>query len=441
MSKVFHFVDDNGVRRFAGQTVMDDFTRRPPNMDSRPATLTEARLGLYTKAVRAMRGGRFDLRLPAEPLEDPLARLGHELNDLAVWLDRRFAEFVRMRTVAEHLASGVRLDDTLDRVYESFRGLIPFNRLGCALISEDGASVMACWARSDQMLKVQRGFTAPLAGSSLEQILETGQPRILNDLEAHLAAHPGSVSTRLIVEEGIRSSLTCPLLAQGKPVGFLFFSSTKKDTYRDLHQDVFLHIAGQLSALIEKSRLYQQVIELNNDLLAAQESLHIQATRDGLTGIYNRRAILEFAEAELQRAQRHGAPVALVLIDVDHFKLTNDLNGHLAGDAVLRAVTGALAGSLRAYDRVGRYGGEEFLAVIVESDPEAVLAAVERLRLAVAALQVEHAGKALGATASFGIAVRGQHSQFDLNALLSIADEGLYEAKHLGRNRSVMHVV
>ncbi len=420
---------------------MDDFTRRPLNPDSRPATLTEARLGLYTKAVRAMRGGKFDLRLPAEPLEDPLARLGHELNSLAIWLDRRFAEYVRLCAVAEHVAGGVRLDDTLDRVYESFRGLIPFNRIGCALIGEDGSAVKAAWARSDRPLKVLRGFTAPLAGSSLESILQTGEPRILNDLEAHLAGHPESVSTRLIVEEGIRSSLTCPLVTQGKPVGFLFFSSVEKNAYRDLHQGVFLHIAGQLSALIEKSRLYQQVLDLNNDLLAAQESLRIQATRDGLTGIYNRRAILEFAEAELQRALRHGAPVALVLIDVDHFKLTNDLHGHLAGDAVLHAVAGALAGNLRAYDRVGRYGGEEFLLVIVESDPEAVLATVERLRLAVAALRVEHDGKTIGATASFGIAVRGQRSAFDLNALLSIADEGLYEAKHLGRNRSVMHVV
>lgn len=420
---------------------MDDFTRRPPNPDSRPATLTEARLSLYTKAVRTMRGGRFDLRLPAEPLEDPLARLGHELNDLAVWLDRRFSEYVRMCAVAEHVAGGVRVDDTLDRIYESFRGLIPFNRIGCALIGEDGTTVRAYWARSDRPLKIHRGFTAPLAGSSLEPILRTGEPRILNDLERHLAEHPESASTRLIVEEGIRSSLTCPLLTQGKAVGFLFFSSVDKNTYRDLHQDVFLHIAGQLSALIEKSRLYQQVLDLNNDLLAAQESLRIQATRDGLTGIYNRRAILEFAEAELQRALRHGAPVALVLIDVDHFKLTNDLHGHLAGDAVLRAVAGALAGNLRAYDRIGRYGGEEFLLVIVESAPEAVLATVERLRLAVAALRAEHDGKALGATASFGIAVRGQHGAFDLSALLSVADKALYEAKHLGRNRCVMHVV
>lgn len=414
---------------------------RPPPPGYFPAVPPEERLASYTRAVRAMREGEFCVGLPAEAADDPLGRLGRELNDLAVWLERRFAEFVRMRAVAEHVAGGMRVDDTLDRIYESFQSLIPFNRIGCALLSDDATSVRAHWARSDRPLKIQRGFTAPLAGSSLEGILQTGRPRILNDLEAHLATHPDSASTRLIVEEGIRSSLTCPLVAQDKPVGFLFFSSSEKDAYRDLHQDVFLHIAGQLSTLIEKSRLYQQVLDLNNDLLSAQETLRYQATRDALTGIYNRRAILEFAEAELQRAQRHRASMALVLTDVDHFKLTNDHNGHLAGDAVLRAVAGALAGNLRTYDHVGRYGGEEFLAVIAESDPDTVLATVERLRQAVAELKVSHDGKELSATASFGIAVRGPESIFDVNALLSIADESLYEAKHRGRNLCVMHIV
>jgi len=179
----------------------------------------------------------------------------------------------------------------------------------------------------------------------------------------------------------------------------------------------------------------------SHELELANKRLSELADLDGLTGVANRRK-LEFETDNAWLAARAAdAHLAMLLIDVDHFKLTNDLHGHLAGDAVLHAVAGALAGNLRAYDRVGRYGGEEFLLVIVESDPEAVLATVERLRLAVAALRVEHDGKTIGATASFGIAVRGQRSAFDLNALLSIADEGLYEAKHLGRNRSVMHVV
>ena len=137
-------------------------------------------------------------------------------------------------------------------------------------------------------VKLKGGYTAKMAGSSLQQILETGHPRILNDLETYLAEHPNSAPTKLIVEEGMRSSLTCPLTAQGKPVGFLFFTSMEKNTYQSIHQDTFLQIAGQISIMIEKSRLYQQLYELNQKLLLAQRALEHQTTHDALTGIYNR---------------------------------------------------------------------------------------------------------------------------------------------------------
>jgi class 3 adenylate cyclase len=91
-------------------------------------------------------------------------------------------------------------------------------------------------------------------------VLETATPRILNDLEAHLRAHPDSEATRLVVEEGMRSSLTCPLVAMGKPVGFLFFSSRTPGAYADAHVETFLALSGQLSVILEKSRLYEQIL-------------------------------------------------------------------------------------------------------------------------------------------------------------------------------------
>jgi hypothetical protein len=118
--------------------------------------------------------------------------------------------------------------------------------------------------RSDApTIKIGANYSGRMAGSSLQHIIETRQPRILNDLEAYLQEHPNSKSTRLILEEGMRSSLTCPLVAMGKPIGFMFFSSTKPNTYQDAHVELFLQIAGQLAVIVEKSRLYQQLVELN----------------------------------------------------------------------------------------------------------------------------------------------------------------------------------
>jgi class 3 adenylate cyclase len=91
-------------------------------------------------------------------------------------------------------------------------------------------------------------------------VLETGKPRILNDLEGYLRSHPGSDSTRLVVEEGMRSSLTCPLVAMGKPVGFLFFSSRTPGAYAEAHVETFVALSAQLSVILEKSRLYEQIL-------------------------------------------------------------------------------------------------------------------------------------------------------------------------------------
>ena len=238
-----------------------------------------------------MRNGKFDSPITVD-CNDGIGKLGHDLNELARELERKFDEAIKMQEISEEVTAGMFLDDVLNRAYESFSTVIPYNRMGCALLNNEKKEATAYWGRTDtSKVRLNVGHAAAMAGSSLQQIIETGHPRILNDLEAYLAEHPASASTKLIVEEGIRSSLTCPLIAQRNPVGFLFFSSKEKNTYQDIHQDTFLRIAGQISVLVEKSRLYQQFYEINQKLLLAQHELQHQATHDALTGIYNRGAI------------------------------------------------------------------------------------------------------------------------------------------------------
>ncbi|MBK8792086.1 MAG: GAF domain-containing protein [Holophaga sp.] len=225
--------------------------------------MVDDRIIHYRDAARAMAQGRFQVAIPVRGL-DEVDQLGLALVELGETLERKFEEISSLAQVTEQINAGILLEEVLEKVYASFRPIIPYDRIGFALLEDNGLILRARWARSESsILKINRGYAARMEGSSLLEILQTGRPRILNDLETYLASHPKSESTRLIVEEGMRSSLTCPLLAVGKPVGFMFFSSARVGTYADLHVALFTQIAGQLAMILEKSKLYQQLHDLN----------------------------------------------------------------------------------------------------------------------------------------------------------------------------------
>ncbi len=226
----------------------------------------DARISKYRDAAIAMKEGRFRVPIPQEG-EDDVAALGNALADLSASLEARLKEIDTLSKVTEKINAGLVLDDVLNYVYESFWPIIPYDRIGFSLLEQNGTVVRVRWARSDAPdIKITNGYSAPLKGSSLERILETGQPRILNDLRNYLSEHPASESTRLIVEEGMRSSLTCPLIAAGRPIGFMFFSSMEPESFKNAHVDIFLQIAGELSMMVEKARLYEEVHQLRSNL-------------------------------------------------------------------------------------------------------------------------------------------------------------------------------
>jgi len=172
--------------------------------------------------------------------------------------------------------------------------------------------------------------------------------------------------------------------------------------------------------------------------VAEQERrLFTRATTDPLTGLLNRAAFEERALAELSRAGRTGRSLAVAMLDLDHFKSFNDRFGHLAGDAALTAVARAVARTVRGIDAAGRYGGEEFIVLLVEADAEAALRAVERIRAAVASLGPPRIP--LGVTVSAGIAIHdGAFERTSLESLVARADAALYAAKRAGRDRVIL---
>ncbi len=345
--------------------------------------------------------------------------------ELESTIRRRDAERERLAAVVERVNHGQDLPEVLEFLWESSRDLLPCDRIGYAVI-EDGM-VRARWARIRHgEIRLGVGTEARLEETSLAALAHDGGIRIIGDLEAHLGERPGSEPTRLLVEEGMRSSLSVPLRAFGEPVGFLFFNSVEPQAYLPDHVRWFGAMAAQLSVIIEKSRLLSEATE--------------RAATDPLTGLANRRAFEEHLGLEWRRASRGGEPVTLMLVDIDHFKAFNDRYGHAEGDACLVRVAELVAGfGQRAGDLASRWGGEEFTLVLpgVAAEPARELA--ERLRRKIETWDALPEALPVDSriTVSIGVASMVPAAGLRPSSLFAAADRALYRARETGRNKVV----
>ncbi|MDZ4847928.1 MAG: sigma 54-interacting transcriptional regulator [Pirellulaceae bacterium] len=169
----------------------------------------------------------------------------------------------------EQINMGQGLDELLSSVYEQLRGVVPYNRIAVALLEQSGKllRLISCRSDGDVMLKV--GYAARISGSTLAPLLQTGQPRIIDDLHTYLSEKPESASTSLIHREGMLSSLTLPLLADNKPIGVIFFSSRHTHTYTLSHAELLKRLAGHIAISLERSRLISELQQTNQKLADA----------------------------------------------------------------------------------------------------------------------------------------------------------------------------
>ena len=181
-------------------------------------------------------------------------------------------------------------------------------------------------------------------------------------------------------------------------------------------------------------RVGARMLDLQRELISTREALEYQAHHDALTGLLNRGAVMQAMAQEMERVKRDGQALQIGLIDVDHFKQVNDTHGHPAGDAVLQEMARRIEAILRPYDRVGRYGGEEFL-VLVSSETADAQALCERLRSGIADQPFVEGQVALRVTVSGGFVPFTSQDTRGASELLASADNLLYEAKAAGRNR------
>jgi diguanylate cyclase (GGDEF)-like protein len=229
--------------------------------------------------------------------------------------------------------------------------------------------------------------------------------------------------------------------ALNKPVYPYILLLTARDAKQDLvtgleaGADDYLTKPFNAEELRARLRAGGRILALQSELIHAREQLRFHATHDVLTGTWNRKGILDLLSHELARARRAHESVGLMMIDLDHFKAVNDTHGHATGDEVLKEVAARLVRSVRTYDLVGRYGGEEFLVILSNASIEEVRRRAERLCAVVQETPVRFQSLEVKVTVSVGATEAPPDQEILQSRLVDIADLALYQAKNRGRNR------
>ncbi len=287
----------------------------------------------------------------------------------------------------------------------------------------------------------------PVSGRILEKNLaKWGYKTILakNGKEAwHALQKPG---LRLALLDWMMPELTGLELCQQirrltKPNYTYIILLTSKDDLKDIIKGLEAGADDYMTKPVNFLELHARlqnglrIIELEDHLLKTQKRLYELSTRDNLTGLWNRAAILRFLEEELEQGAREQSPTSAIMLDVDLFKVINDTYGHLAGDAVLRSIAEVLSRNVRIYDKIGRYGGDELFVVLPNCSLKNVAKIAERLRLACAKNKIKVPGRRVSVTLSLGcVSSESLADRPSVDRMIFACDRALYQAKHQGRN-------
>ena len=379
-----------------------------------------------------------------------------ELHEVAINLEsRQSGEYVIFRDISEEVKSAVEAEEHA----KSLNNLVTelqLRTMQMSLLNDMGGLLQCCGNMDEAFAVVAQSARKLFSASTGGTVFVFGQSR--EALEAAATWGEGFASESFIspadcwalrrgqpywseqpgdglicphLKNPVAASYLCvPMAAQGETLGILHVqynrsqSAKGTEAFESLQQSqqrLAIAVAGQVGLSLASLRL--------------RESLREQSIRDPLTGLFNRRFMQESLDRELLRAKRKGCPLAVVLLDIDHFKRFNDTFGHDAGDAVLCLMAETLRLHYRGEDVICRYGGEEFAIVLPEAGAEDAVRRSEGLREAARTLKARHLGNVLDTiTVSIGIAAFPEHASSG-EELLRVADAGLYRSKAMGRDR------
>lgn len=270
-------------------------------------------------------------------------------------------------------------------------------------------------------LKSIREVRVKMGDGPVGSVAETGLPLLITDFSNQKQFR----RNEFFPHQKVESALCVPIISKRKVIGVIQMINRIDGTpfdENDLH--LLLKLVDQAALAIERSYLYQKMSAL--------------ATTDDLTHLYNFRYLDQVLEIEIRRCQRYRASVSLIFLDMDHFKLVNDQHGHLMGSQVLIEVAKLLIKSLRDVDIIARYGGDEFVVILPETDVETANRIANRVRNAIRSYAfLKKEGLDIHLSASFGIAGFPEHAK-NKTDLLRLADQAMYKAKVMGRDKVFM---
>ncbi|MCW3490419.1 GGDEF domain-containing protein [Dethiobacter alkaliphilus] len=325
--------------------------------------------------------------------------------------------FAVLCDITKIINSSLDLPAIFQRFAREIKILIDYDRCLVALPENEGKDVSVFLLATPHKTSLPDGITMATAGTSLEWVLKHKKVQFEKDLEKERLFKEDET----LYKEGIRSAVRVPIWANEEIIGVFILNSKTPNCYTEQDLQVLEPVAEQLAFSLEKYFLFQQVTRLS--------------MTDELTGCGNRRMLRQEMEREIPRADRYGRTLAMLMLDIDHFKQVNDTYGHVAGDHILRDLSRLICDNVRDIDLCIRYGGEEFLVILPETDLDGAVAVAEKIRLLVEQSVFSAGESEHRITVSVGIAVYPKHA-ITADELIERADSALYQAKKNGRNRS-----
>lgn len=332
----------------------------------------------------------------------------------------RAREAGTLNATIEVITSSLDLDETVRRVLEQARRVVPYERSTVQILHDGMLEVLGGQGFSDDEMSKGLTFPYPEEGSLSTRAIQERRPWVSNDISEDF---PKYIQVESSNAELTRSWIGVPLIAHGDVIGLITFDSTKKAFFTRRHLEMARAFAGPVAIAVENARLHGETYKL--------------AMVDALTGIGSRHSFDLNSRFLFEKARRQQQELSLAMLDLDRFKEVNDDFGHPVGDTVLQRVCQACEEGLRATDMIARYGGEEIVILFPDTNSEIAAEICERIRKQVADLKILGVDRSI--TVSAGVSGGHPDKNATLSSLIREADAALYRAKAEGRNRVVIN--